>query len=580
MPEPATLTVERNVAARMRDDAQLYADIYRPAGPGPYPTILTRTPYDKSASGVNQFIIRAATAGFAVVVQDVRGRYTSDGAFTPFFNERADGFDTLEWLIAQPWCDGNIGMFGGSYVGLTQWQAAMSGHPNLKAIVPYVTASNYHDGWVYQGGAFELSFNLSWTMSVLTLNTALRANGNNLAAPEIEAIYDASDGLDAEFPRLPLTGHPLLRDFSTYYDDWIDHPGYDYYWEMLDVSKAHAIVNPAVLNIGGWYDIFLKGTIHNFTGMRAESTEADRARHQLLVGPWNHGGMKTGNPIGRMDFGMRSTGSTIDEGGLHLRWYDRWLRGIDNGIERDAPVRVFVMGANRWRSAEEWPLPGTDFQEWYLHSDGRANSLHGDGTLSRDTPMSEAPDSYVYNPRNPVPTMGGGLCCNAVFSLGGAYDQRAVEVREDMLVYTSAALEHDTEVTGPLKVVLYAASSATDTDFTAKLVDVHPCGFAQNLNDGIIRARYRNSMREPELLTPGDVTEYAIDLVATSNLFRAGHRIRLEISSSNFPRFDRNPNTGELPGRSTDMTSAMQTVHHSREYPSRVILPVVERDNG
>jgi len=562
----------------MRDDVMLYADVYRPAGPGPFPTLLTRTPYDKSANGMSPFVIRAATAGYAVVVQDTRGRYASEGTFTPFVHERADGFDTLEWLIAQPWCNGDIGMFGGSYVGMTQWQAAMSGHPALKAIVPYVTASNYHHGWVYQGGAFELGFNLSWTMSVLTINTALRANGMNLTAPEIDAIYDASDNLDTEFERLPLAGHPIFNDFSRYYDEWVSHPSYDDFWETLDVSRAHAIINPAALNIGGWYDIFLNGTIDNFTGMRAASSEADRNLHQLLVGPWNHGAMKSGNPVGALDFGMRSTGGAIDEGGIHLRWYDRWLRGIDTGIEREPPVRVFVMGANRWRTAEEWPLPGTDFQEWFLHSDGCANSLHGDGELTRDVPSSDPPDSYVYNPRNPVPTMGGGLCCNQVFTLGGAYDQRAVEAREDVLVYTTEALEQDTEVTGPLKVVLYASSSASDTDFTAKLVDVHPCGLAQNLNDGIIRARYRTSMSEPALINPGDVYEYEIDLVATSNLFRAGHRIRLEISSSNFPRFDRNPNTGELPGRSIDMVSAMQTIHHSREYPSRVILPVVGRE--
>jgi uncharacterized protein len=577
MPEPATLTVERNVIARMRDDTLLYADVYRPAGPGPFPTLLTRTPYDKALRGANPFVIRAATAGYAVVVQDVRGRYASDGSFTTFVNERADGFDTLDWLVAQPWSSGEIGMFGGSYVGLTQWQAAMSGHPALKAIVPNVTASNYHHGWVYQGGAFELGFNLSWTMSVLAINTALRANGMDLTGPDVDAIYDASDNLTVEFQRLPLAGHPVLRDFAPYYDSWVKHPTYDDFWERLDVSKAHAIINPAVLNMGGWYDIFLNGTLDNFTGMRSASTGADRDRHHVLIGPWNHGAMVNGNPVGGMSFGTRSTGSAIDEGGIHLRWYDRWLRGIDTGIDREPPARLFVMGANRWRTADDWPLPGTDFQEWYLHSDGRANSLNGDGGLSRESPADEPPDSYVYNPRNPVPTLGGGLCCNAVFTLGGAYDQRPVEAREDVLVYTSAPLEQDTEVTGPLKVVLHAASSAEDTDFTAKLVDVHPCGFAQNLNDGIIRARYRNSMSEPALLSPGEIVEYDIDLVATSNLFRPGHRIRIEISSSNFPRFDRNPNTGEIPGRSPEMISALQTIHHSRDYPSRVILPVVER---
>jgi putative CocE/NonD family hydrolase len=575
MPEGVSLTVDRNVGVTMRDGVVLFADVYRPVGPGTFPALLTRTPYDKALRGPVSFVIRAATAGYAVVVQDVRGRYASEGEFYTFVNERQDGYDTLEWLAAQPWCDGNVGMFGGSYVGLTQWQAAMSGHPALKAIVPHVTASNYHDGWTYQGGAFELQFNLSWTMSVLALNTALRGSEGGLASPAAQAIFDASDSLDREFQRLPLAGHPILGSWATYYDDWVNHPTYDEFWQALDVSRGYEDISVASLNTGGWYDIFLSGTLENFAGMRAAAAAGEKHRHQLLVGPWNHGGMVTGNPIGSYDFGMRSTGAVIDSEGLHLRWYDRWLRGIDNGVDDDPPVRLFVMGANRWKTAEDWPLPGTEWQEWFLHSDGRANSLRGDGALSRESPASEPPDSFVYNPRNPVPTLGGGLCCNAVFSLGGAWDQSEIEQREDVLVYTSAPLEQPVEVTGPVHVTLYASSSAPDTDFTAKLVDVAPSGFARNLTDGILRARFRESMSEEKLLTPGEVVTYEIDLWATSNLFRHGHRIRVEISSSNFPRFDRNPNTGELPGRSTKMVSALQTVLHSREYPSRIVLPVI-----
>jgi putative CocE/NonD family hydrolase len=285
--------------------------------------------------------------------------------------------------------------------------------------------------------------------------------------------------------------------------------------------------------------------------------------------------MRTGNPIGAHNFGMRSTGAVIDADGLHLRWFDRWLRGAENGIEDEPPVRVFVMGANAWRDEQEWPLARTDWQDWFLHSGGRANSLNGDGVLSREAPSAEPPDTFVYNPRNPVPTLGGGLCCNSVYALGGAYDQRAIEAREDVLVYSTPPLAEPLEVTGPIKVVLYASSSASDTDFTAKLVDVAPCGHARNLTDGIIRARFRSSMQEEALISPGEVVEYEIDLWATSNQFNAGHRIRVEVSSSNFPRFDRNPNTGELPGRSTEMVSALQTIHHSAEYPSRIVLPVI-----
>jgi hypothetical protein len=467
-------------------------------------------------------------------------------------------------------------MFGGSYVGLTQWQAAISGHPALKAIAPAITAADYHAGWTYQGGAFELGFNLSWTMGALAVNTVLRKRKEDPAAEaDFQALLTGADNLPKEFTRLPLAGHDILSEFAPYYDNWASHPTYDDFWANLDVSTHYEALNVAALNIGGWYDIFLKGTIDNFTGMRATGPAAVRDRQRLLIGPWNHGGLARGNPIGDYDFGMRATGAVIDADGIQLRWFDLQLRGIENGTERESPVRLFVMGSNQWRDEREWPLARTDWQEWFLHSGGRANSLNGDGTLSRESPASEPPDSYVYNPRNPVPTLGGGLCCNAVFTMGGAYDQRATEAREDVLVYTTPPLDQAVEVTGPVKLILRASSSAPDTDWTAKLVDVEPCGYARNLTDGILRARYRNSMCEGTPITPGEVVEYEVDLWSTSNTFLPGHRIRLEISSSNFPRFDRNPNTGEQPGRSAEMVSALQSVFHSSEHPSRLVLPVI-----
>lgn len=577
MPEQLTLTADRNVPVPMRDGVILYADVYRPAGPGPYPALLQRTPYDKqNPSTTMTFILRATARGYAAIVQDTRGRFESEGAFFAFVNERQDGYDTIDWLAAQPWCDGNIGMFGGSYVGLTQWQAAISGHPALKAIVPNVTASNYHNGWTYQGGAFELGFNLSWTLSVLAINTVLRKRAVDPAVEAtFQALLDGADDQMTEFARLPLAGHPILSEFAPYYDAWVNHPTYDDFWADLDVSTRYDTLNVASYNIGGWYDIFLGGTIDNFTGMRSRGPAALRDRQRLLLGPWNHGGMARGNPIGAVDFGMRSTGAVIDADGLQLAWYDRWLRGIENGVDGQPPVRLFVMGTNRWRDEQEWPLARTDWQEWYLHSGGKANTLNGDGVLSRDAPTNEPPDTYVYNPRNPVPTMGGGLCCNNVFTLGGSYDQRFVEAREDVLVYSTPPLDQPVEVTGPVKLILHASSSAPDTDWTAKLVDVAPCGEARSLTDGILRARYRHSMREGTLITPGEVVQYEVDLWATSNTFLAGHRIRLEVSSSNFPRFDRNPNTGELPGRSMEMVSALQSVFHTSEYPTRLVLPVI-----
>lgn len=577
MPAQSTVTVDRNVPIPMRDGVKLFADIYRPAAPGPCPTLLQRTPYNKSApQTLIAFILRATAAGYAVVCQDVRGRFASEGVFHCFINERQDGYDTLEWLAAQSWCDGNVGMFGQSYVGLTQWQAAISGHSALKAIVPGVTADNYHDGWTYQGGAFELSFNLSWVLSNLVLDTIKRREMSDAeAATTYDRVLSAADDMANEFTRLPLAGHPLLSTDAPYYDEWLAHPTYDAFWETLNVSQHHHAITVPALNWGGWYDIFLKGTIGNFTGMRQHAPAEVGRRQRLLLGPWNHGGLRSGNPIGAVDFGMRATGAEIDVDGLHLRWYDRWLRGEANGVDDEPPVRIFVMGSNTWRSENQWPLEGTDWQAWYLHSQGHANSLDGDGALGPGEPANEPPDQYTYDPADPTPTRGGGLCCNHVFSLGGAFDQRCVEASEQVLVYTSDELRQPLEVTGPIRVRLFAASTAPDTDFTAKLVDVAPDGFARNLTDGILRARYRNSMSKLELLSPGDVTELEIDLVATSNCFLPGHRIRIEIASSNFPRFDRNPNTGELPGTSENFVTASQTVFHDRNYPSCIILPVI-----
>lgn len=573
MPEPLSLTVQRDVAATMSDGVTLYADVYRPAGVGPYPTLLTRTPYDKAQRGASPFVIRAASAGYAVVVQDVRGRFNSEGKFHAFVNERRDGGETLEWLASQPWCNGDIGMFGGSYVGLTQWQAALSGHDALKAIAPNVTASNYHNGWAYQGGAFELQFNLSWTLSVLAVNSVIKAT--SMYSDVHESLIDAVDAMEQEFSRLPLDNHPNLKTYAPYYHEWVQHPTYDDFWRELDVSQNYSDLAVPALNMGGWHDIFLGGTIENFQGMREHGKSVAARDSRLLIGPWNHGGMVAGNPIGDYDFGVRSTGAYIDADGLQIAWFDRWLRGEESPFDDAPAARYFLMGAGEWQTATNWPPEDAVKQSWYLRSDGWANSRHGDGVLTPSEPGEEPPDSFVYNPLHPVPTKGGGLCCNAVWSLGGAYDQREIEDREDVLVYTSEPLEQPLDVVGPVKVVLYASSTAPDTDFTAKLVDVHPCGYARNLTDGIIRARYRLSMSEETLLTPGEVVEYEIDLWSTANRFRTGHRIRVEISSSNFPRFDLNPNTGELPGRSTEMVSAMQTVHHSAGYPSRVELMVV-----
>src|SRR5262245_47730217 len=461
VPESHSLKMETNVAVPMRDGTILYADLYRPEGPGPCPVLLQRTPYDKSMPVSRNMLdpLKAARHGYVVVIQDTRGRYTSGGEFYPFRDDLHDGYDTVEWVASQPWSSGKVGMYGNSYVGATQWQAAKSCPPHLVAIAPRVTASNYHEGWTYQGGAFELGFTVSWTLGNLTL-----ANFPSLAArkpiPQDRRVKlaQAVDALEAAFRFLPLKELPHLQDgLADYFYDWLAHPDYDDYWKRLSIEEYHSRITVPALNIGGWYDIFLGGTLRNYLGMREQgATEEARRGQKLLIGPWQ-------------------------------------------------------------------------------------------------------------------------LCCHAYFMAGGAYDQQEIERRHDVLVYSTPPLERDVEVTGPITVTLWAATSAADTDFTAKLVDVCEHGCARNLTDGIIRARYRDSTSTPSLVEPGRASGYTIDLWATSNVFQAGHRIRVEISSSNFPRFDRNTNTGRRIAEDTELTPALQTILHNAQYPSHITLPIVPR---
>ena len=581
MPDSTNLKMETNIAVAMRDGVTLYADIYRPDGEGLYPTILQRTPYDKTNSLTNTMLdpIRAAKAGFAVVIQDTRGRHASEGEFYAFRDDIDDGYDTVEWAAAQPWSNGKVGMYGASYVGATQWLAATSRPPHLVTIVPTVTASNYHDGWTYQGGAFELGFNMSWTLLQLTL-----ANFKNVSTvqnvPEerrANLIHDV-DNMTEGFSYLPTKDFPGLDSgLAKYYYDWLAHPDFDEYWKRLSIEEHHSEINVPALHFGGWYDIFLGGTIRNYLGMKKSgANETARNRQRLIIGPWVHGARGT-TMAGQHYFGIMADAAAIDVDGVHLRWFDHWLNDANNGSVDDAPVRIFVMGDDAWRDEQEWPLARAVETKYYLHSSGKANSKHGDGSLSTVSPQSEAPDVYLYNPDNPVPTIGGALCCNPYFAANGAYDQNAVEERQDVLVYSTPPLEKDTEVTGPVTVTLWASTSTTDTDFTAKLVDVCEAGCARNLTDGIIRARYRDSMSNPTLLEPNRAYCYEIDLWATSNVFKAGHRIRLEVSSSNFPRFDRNTNTGNIIAEDTELRPALQTVFHDVQQASYISLSVVPR---
>ena len=579
MPDSVSLKVETNVAATMRDGTTLYADVYRPDGPGPFPTILQRTPYDKTAGLAAQMLdpMKAAKAGFALIIQDTRGRFTSGGEFNCFIDDINDGYDTVEWAAAQSWSSGRVGMIGASYVGATQWLCAITRPPHLVAIAPNVTASNYHNGWTYQGGAFELGFNASWTLLQLTLaNFKTHSGIRSIPQARQAELVKSVDGMTDAFLHLPLKDLPQLSGgLADYYFDWLAHPSFDDYWKKLCIEDQHSNVTTPALNIGGWYDIFLGGTIRNYLGMRQNAaTEEARNGQKLIIGPWQHSSRGT-SMAGSHYFGVAADSMALGLDEIHLRWFNQWLKGEDTGMLDEPPVRIFVMGDDVWRDENEWPLARAQTTSYYLHSAGNANTLHGDGVLSPEAPSDESPDVFLYNPANPVPTRGGQLCCNPYFASSGAFDQNEIEARSDVLVYSTPTLERDVEVTGPITVTLWAATSATDTDFTAKLVDVCEDGCARNLTDGIIRARYRESMSEPSLVEPGRAYCYTIDLWATSNVFKAGHKIRLEVSSSNFPRFDRNTNTGGVIAADTELKPAVQTILHDAAHPSHVSLPIV-----
>ena len=567
--DPYAVIVEHGVAVTMRDGTVLRADIYRPMAPGRFPVLLTRTPYDKQSDGDVDFGHKGAARGYIVINQDVRGRYTSDGDWYPFLHESNDGYDTVEWAAALPYSDGRVGMYGGSYVGATQMLAAIAHPPHLAGICPVVTASNYHDGWTYQGGAFEQWFNESWTSGLAqdTLNRFVRSHTNAL------------NGI----AKLPLTQYPLfelpqgssdrdlLHSLAPYFLDWLAHPGYDEYWKRWSIEDRYADISVPSLTVAAWYDIFLGGSLRNYIGVKLHGKdEAARRGQRLLVTIGGHAG--SSRKIGDVDFGPAAP---FDEDETTLSWYDYLFKNVANTFSHPQTVKLFVMGTNQWREEDDWPLARTRSTRYFLHSEGKANSALGDGALVTATPRSDKPDQYVYDPRNPAPTVGGPLCCDSEHLGPGPRDQRPVETRSDVLVYSTPPLEQDLEVTGPVQLELFAKSSAVDTDFTAKLLDVGPDGFAQNLTEGIVRARYRNSQEKSELMNPGQIYMFTVDLWATANVFRKGHRLRLEVSSSNFPRFDKNLNTGGNASVDGKPVPATNTIFHDAEHPSALILPIV-----
>lgn len=564
--------VERNVGAAMRDGTVLRADVYRPEAPGTYPVLLQRTPYDKTVAQQITYQHPAwyARQGYIVVVQDPRGRFASDGEFRPFHDEAFDTADTIAWCAGLDGSSGQVATYGFSYPGANQLLGAAEQPAGLRTLVPGFTGDDFYEDWTYVGGAFNLAFIVSWVEPLLALPDAMKA-GNLEGA--IKLAQNATN-----FPGLywtqPLASFPLFEeaDVAPYFFEWLEHDTRDAFWQKLSIRARHdRIVQPA-LHMGGWYDSFIEGTLRNYRAL-SENAGDDPARLQkLIIGPWLHIPWAPINGV--RNFGPEAR-NFLDE--VQLEWFDYWLKGAGD-VTAWPNVRLFVMGENAWRSYDSWPPREARVEEWFLHSAGRATSLSGDGTLTREGPGDEPPDVFVHNPGWPISSTGGRSCCVAEVAPMGPLEQSYVEIRNDVLCYTTPPFERDTLVAGTVELVLHAATDAADTDWTAKLCDVDEAGHSINLCDGIVRARYRDSLEHPTPITPNRVHEYRIRVGSTANLFRAGHRLRLEIASSNFPMFDVNPGTG---ARSRDATmlgafTATQAVFHDGTRPSRLLLPVVQ----
>lgn len=581
------IVVQKNIPVAMRDGVTLASDVYRPATGGPFPTVLIRTPYNKELLALLLLVapdpLRLVQAGFAVVVQDCRGCGSSAGQFTPFFPEAHDGSDTINWVTLQPWASGSVAMAGGSYLGAVQWLAASEAPTSLLATAPSITSAQYYHPWTYQGGVFQLGFCLLWALGSFALPEIQRRVARREAKlSELGSAMRALAQIEQLYWHRPLMHLPELEQVTPFYFDWLDHPGFDAYWQALIPESPSPSFSVPALIIGGWYDPFLGGTLASYQQMKHHAGSEVARRPSLLIGPWSHGVWH--GIFAERDFGLLASTDAIDVTGEQIRWFEYWLKGEENSVLDGPPVKIFVMGRDQWREEEDWPLPDTQYRPYYLSSGGNANTTFGDGILTTEPPGDGPPDHYTYDPADPAPTCGGAtLLPGAQTGVNaGPKDQRAVEARQDVLVYTTAPLACDLEVIGPVELTLYVASSARDTDFTGKVVDVYPDGRALLLTDGILRARYRRSFSQTELLERDTVYELHVDLVATANVFLAGHRIRLEVSSSNFPRFDRNSNTGGPIARETEAESviAINQIFHDRQHPSTLRLPIIERGPG
>jgi uncharacterized protein len=561
MPE-FDVEIERGVGVPMRDGTILRADVYRPAVNGRFPVLVERVAYELGAR-VGAYGPYYAQRGYAVVGQNVRGAYASEGELVPMRDDGSglnqDGYDTVEWAAAQPWSNGNVGMLDGSYSGFTQYLVSPTRPPHLRALSPREGGGDPYRDWHYRDGALQLYFTRSWTLHTCLgwlshPAAAARAGG---ARERLEQAL--SEGLDPLLSHLPLNECTPLEGLplAGWYFDYLRHPDDGPYWQAQSMAARYAEVDAPMLHVAGWFDIFFGGQLRAFQGLQTHAkTETARRAQRLVIGPWVHGPANTSQrQAGEVDFGPEAI---FDLREHRLRWYDHWLRGEPNGVMDGPPVRAFLMGANRWLELDAWPPPNITYRPLFLHAG------HG---LSFDAPhANEAADSFSYDPREPVPSL-------MVYPQLGPKDHRPIEDR--VLTYTSEVLESDLCVAGPVTALLHASSSAPDTDWVVRLCDVWPDGRSLSVCDGILRARYRDSLMHPTLLKPGEVYQFGVDLWSTAQVFKAGHRLRVHVTSSDFPRYDRNLNTGGTFATESHSAVALNTVFHDAGRRSHLSLPVM-----
>ncbi len=543
-----------NERVSMRDGARLATTVFLPPEGESFPVVLVRSAYGRQMGwAARDFLER----GIALVTQDTRGRYGSDGHFYPFVYEENDGLDTLDWLAEQEWCDGRVGMFGASYLGAVQFAVASSNHPTLRALNPQFMAGDCWQHAYYFDGVYSLGLTFSWL--VLEVNA-------RVSEASLLPFYDIPNLLR----QLPLgtLDEKMGCQPSAAFRNLLKHQSPDEHWDAWRWREIFKDTTVPMLITGGWYDYYAGDAFLNFAELRKSPDLKVAASHRLIVGPWTHG-THGSSELGELDFGPDAT----DEDDHHVRWLACLLKDGKSEDFQKAPIRLFVMGENVWRDEWEWPLARTEWTPFYLHASG---------VLSAQSPENETPDEYVYDPENSVPTTGGnhsvGPYNPGLYDIcrPGPMEQSRVETRDDVLVYTSEVLEIDTEITGPIVVKLFAASSAPDTDWVARLCDVYPDGRSFNITEGVIRAAFqKRDWNHPELIEPHKIYEYTIDLQATSNLFKAGHRIRVQITSSNFPLWARNLNKGEPILTAQEWQNAEQTIYHDAEHSSHIILPIV-----